>query len=629
MAAVAAFAAWKAHHAANAAVKQAREAAQQKTQLEAQLRQQTKAIAQKNVELKQYEATLAELQAQRDSSSPAPLPVTYRIVLTGGPCGGKTTALAEIKARLEALGFLVFCMPETATLLFGGGVPIPHDESTALVFQRNLLKLQLAAEENFHDLAVSSGRPAVILLDRGTMDGKAYMTDSQWEQMTEELKVTPIMLRDQRYDAILHLVTAADGAEPFYTLATNQVRTETAEQAREMDRKTLDCWTGHEHLYIVDNSTNFEEKMRRAVTRISKLVGVPAPLAVTRKFLLERPPTMAEMKEHVKRFEAFEVDQTYLSTQKANERARIRRRQQGANVSFQHQLWTTEEEGGPETTLKEHTLSAREYFIMLKQADPHRCTVSKTLTCFTWGNTYWELNSFRGAQHVAILEVEAESRESDMISTFPDFLRVVREVTDETSYDSYLIAAQLDKVVAAAEAAETIRPNESKEDLVERQMTEVLHTIELEACRTPGVRTIGQALIASGRLAGTMGESSSISSSPVGSRNGSSPPISPTGRGVASPLPTGAASVSTAGAVYPPAPAVDTQFTSSGDLSEKVAMSGAPPASAVPSVSAGSHKPLAPAPAANRSASEPAKAASNSGGGGGGGGPKKKKKKPV
>ena len=50
-----------------------------------------------------------------------------------------------------------------------------------------------------------------------------------------------------------------------------------------------------------------------------------------------------------------------------------------------------------------------------------------------------------------------------------------REVTDETSYDSYLIAAQLDKVVAAAEA---LRPNESKEDVVERQMTEVLHTID-------------------------------------------------------------------------------------------------------------------------------------------------------
>ena len=164
----------------------------------------------------------------------------------------------------------------------------------------------------------------------------------------------------------------------------------------------------------------------------------------------------------------------------------MRRRQQGANVSFQHQLWVTEEkeDGSTETTLMERTLSARvlhaaartrtstlaymcsnplvgpEYFILLKQADPDRSTVSKTLTCFTWNRaqaaatqqhchptthhpspslsgTYWELNSFRGASHVAILEVEAESMESRV--SMPDFVQIEREreVTEESSYDSY------------------------------------------------------------------------------------------------------------------------------------------------------------------------------------------------
>ena len=75
---------------------------------------------------------------------------------------------------------------------------------------------------------------------------------------------------------------------------------------------------------------------------------------------------------------------------------------------------------------------------MLKQADPDRSTVSKTLTCFTWNRTYWELNSFRGASHVAILEVEAESMESRV--SMPDFVQIEREVTEESSYDSYLLA---------------------------------------------------------------------------------------------------------------------------------------------------------------------------------------------
>ena len=97
-----------------------------------------------------------------------------------------------------------------------------------------------------------------------------------------------------------------------------------------MDRRTLDCWTGHEHLYIVDNSSDFTEKIRRAVARVSRLVGVPVPLAVNRKFLLKKLPkteTLLQVTgairrallrnslslpipplQHVKRVEVFEVE---------------------------------------------------------------------------------------------------------------------------------------------------------------------------------------------------------------------------------------------------------------------------------------------------------------------------------
>ena len=91
----------------------------------------------------------------------------------------------------------------------------------------------------------------------------------------------------------------------------------------------------------------------------------------------------------------------------------------------------------------ERTLTAREYFMHLKQADPTRATVSKTLTCFTWGATYWELNSFRGASYVAVLEVEAESMDAEV--RIPHFVDVLREVTEEQSYDSYLLASELQK----------------------------------------------------------------------------------------------------------------------------------------------------------------------------------------
>ena len=69
----------------------------------------------------------------------------------------------------------------------------------------------------------------------------------------------------------------------------------------------------------------------RCVARISKLVGVPAPLALTRKFLLRKKPTIDEITMHVSTTEVFEVEQTYLLCLRKAERCRIRRRQQEAS----------------------------------------------------------------------------------------------------------------------------------------------------------------------------------------------------------------------------------------------------------------------------------------------------------
>ena len=47
-----------------------------------------------------------------------------RVLLTGGPCAGKTTALAAIKQDLTQLGYKVLVVPEAATLIMKGGAMI-------------------------------------------------------------------------------------------------------------------------------------------------------------------------------------------------------------------------------------------------------------------------------------------------------------------------------------------------------------------------------------------------------------------------------------------------------------------------------------------------------------------------
>ncbi|CAG7823401.1 unnamed protein product [Allacma fusca] len=46
----------------------------------------------------------------------------YKVVLTGGPCGGKTTGQARLCTFFENLGWKVFRVPEAATILLGGGI---------------------------------------------------------------------------------------------------------------------------------------------------------------------------------------------------------------------------------------------------------------------------------------------------------------------------------------------------------------------------------------------------------------------------------------------------------------------------------------------------------------------------
>lgn len=72
-------------------------------------------------------------------------------------------------------------------------------------------------------------------------------------------------LRDNRYDQIIHLVTAANGAEQFYSLESNFTRTETLEMARDIDARLSKAWLGHPCMDIIDNFINFETKVTKSI----------------------------------------------------------------------------------------------------------------------------------------------------------------------------------------------------------------------------------------------------------------------------------------------------------------------------------------------------------------------------
>ena len=211
-----------------------------------------------------------------------------KIVITGGPCAGKSTAMSWIQNAFTQMGYTVLFIPETATELITGGVA-PWTCGTNGDFQKCQLQLQLNKEKVFEQAAKSMNTSKVLIVcDRGMLDNKPYMDDSDFTEVLEYLATSEIELRDS-YDAVFHLVTAAKGAEEYYTTANNSARTETVDEAAALDDKLLSAWTGHPHLRVIDNSTNFEEKMRRLIAEISSFLGAPERFKIERKFLIEYP----------------------------------------------------------------------------------------------------------------------------------------------------------------------------------------------------------------------------------------------------------------------------------------------------------------------------------------------------
>ena len=106
-----------------------------------------------------------------------------KIVLTGGPGAGKSTAMQHIKSAFEALGYCVVTLPEVATEMIVGGVA-PWTCGTNYDFQMQQLKLLLSTEDCFESAAKTMPAKKILLLcDRGALDGKAYLKSDEYAQM--------------------------------------------------------------------------------------------------------------------------------------------------------------------------------------------------------------------------------------------------------------------------------------------------------------------------------------------------------------------------------------------------------------------------------------------------------------
>ena len=175
-----------------------------------------------------------------------------RVVLTGGPGAGKTALLELIR---QSFCSHVKVLPEAAGVVFGGGFPREDDQTCRRAAQRAIFYVQRELEN-----AADSHNPAIVLCDRGTVDGLAYWpgpADEYWSCLGTTLETEL-----GRYDAVIHLRTPP--AEQGYN-NQNPLRTENATAAADIDARILRAWERHPRRFVVESSAEFLDKAARAL----------------------------------------------------------------------------------------------------------------------------------------------------------------------------------------------------------------------------------------------------------------------------------------------------------------------------------------------------------------------------
>ena len=187
-----------------------------------------------------------------------------RIVLTGGPGGGKTTA-ADLFRR--ELGEQVVVVPEAASMLFNGGFP-RYDEPTAI---RAAQRAIYGVQRNLEDMQLVHYPGRILICDRGTIDGVAYWPKGEHPEAFFQDVESSLDEELSRYDAVIFFESAAVGGMGIE--GGNPARIEDIDEAIDLDRRLQAVWSRHPHYTLVPNNKSFFKKITMGLAAIEAIVA--------------------------------------------------------------------------------------------------------------------------------------------------------------------------------------------------------------------------------------------------------------------------------------------------------------------------------------------------------------------
>lgn len=355
------------------------------------------------------------------------------IVLTGGPCAGKTSALATLAEWLPQVGFKPILVPEAATQFFSSGFPPGSLRGGNQETQDFILRLARHNEDLYREAAhrLDTSLQPVLICDRGICDAWAYLEEGQFAALLAPHKLSLVAVRDARYTGIIHLRTTALGAESFYTTSNNTVRREGIEDARAIDHRTLEAWIGHPHVAVIENEPgkDFAHKLHQVKQAIARILGIPEPLEIERKYLVA-PQFL--LKDIPAPSVAIDIEQAYLPNKE-----RIRRQGQHGEWVYFHTIKHTLRPGVRSEV--ERIITRSEYDSLFAGRDRLLHVIRKTRVCFVHARHYCELDIFLD-HNDGLVMLEIETHDEHESVSVPPYVPISKDVTHDPSYTNVALA---------------------------------------------------------------------------------------------------------------------------------------------------------------------------------------------
>lgn len=353
--------------------------------------------------------------------------------LTGGPVAGKSSLELLFTEALLCRNYDVVWIKESATEIITSGVKPFNGITDPIEFQRILFKMQYFKEELYRTMKRNTNRKLIIICDRGLLDAKAYMSDDEWQSILKTENKSEIEILS-RYRAIIHMVTAANGAKEAFekSRADNPARSkdETCEVAIALDEKIKSAYIGHNEIYYIGNETDFEGKKQKALHIFLSCVGEPVPSQHQEKIIIKKPTYEYLLNKKAQRRNIIQV---YLKSNGKEER-RIRMMGDGNNFVY----YLTKKAIGNYNDYIEKSISKDIYDALMLEMDMERRPIIKDRWYFSEGDTYYNLDIYPNWEKYAVLEIRG-SRE-DVDAKLPVGIEEVKNVTGDIKYSNYFLS---------------------------------------------------------------------------------------------------------------------------------------------------------------------------------------------